>query len=103
MKKSYPFPFNIIKSISKYILSTDEEKKLDDLTHKVSKQSDQEQYKHLIRVAEKLQTIYGKDVDFNFIEGKLLERKQELSNDYIKICIIFFKNFYSWFSNTRSK
>lgn len=103
MKKSYPFPLNLLFNIAKYFLATDQEKKLDDLTHEVSKQSEQEQYNHLIRVAEKLQTIYGKNVDFNFIEKKMLERKQETANSFIKICIIFFRNFYSWFSNTRSR
>ena len=96
-------PFNIIHAFARTFIWTEHERKANELSKIISKRSEKEQFEHCIRVAEKLQKIYGKDVDFDFIEGKLAARKNNAFPKFEVLIHWVLTNLRYSFFNKRSK
>ena len=97
------FPLNIIHAFARNFIWTEHERKANDLSKILSERPVEEQVQHCIRVAEKLQKIYGKDVDFNFIEGKLATRKTQAFPKFEATAIWVYNVINYLFFNKRSK
>ena len=97
------FPINIIHAFAKNFIWTEHERKATDLAKIVSERPEKEQAEHCIRVADKLQKIYGKDVDFNFIEEKLAARKTQTFPKFEATALWVLAVFNYLFFNKRSK
>lgn len=97
------FPINIIHTFARNFIWTEHERKANDLTKILNELPVEEQAEHLFRVAIKLQKIYGKDVDFNFIEGKLAARKTKAFPKFEATAVWVINVINYLFFNKRSK